>query len=202
MDAGTDLFYLFKSFGIFTLFAPFLLVFSLIWGLLRKSSIFGPGKERLYGLIAFSISAYFVASMGLVQFTQKFFSFFFYEMLVILMILLTFSLFVPTPSSQGSGYGGIVMGILGLTVVIALLYASSTGGEQIVDSNPFKAVIDILSNILIKTGLIYVIIFFVIVAIVINWATGSSSIDIKNKARDVLVITDKELEKMLENLRK
>ncbi len=165
------------QYGIFTIIAPFLLIFSLIYGLIRKARLFGnkSESERIYAVISFAIAMYFVYKVGLVFFTARFISFFFYEMLVLLMILIGLSIFIGFGnSSQNSNLNRIrtvVQGILGLTVVFAFLYAASYDPEGVGVWS--QQIVETIFLFLIESGLLAILIIFLILFALIHWMTST-----------------------------
>ncbi|BBL45857.1 hypothetical protein MJ1_0715 [Nanobdella aerobiophila] len=183
MDLGSYIYLLFSEYGIFTIVAPFLLIFSLLYGLLRKTGLFGkdnPNKERLYAIISIALSFYYLYNLGAVIFTQDFISFFFFEFLVLFFILMIIGLlasisqgFQPKEEEKGlynkyknSAYNSLV-GILGLLVLFAFMYASSfsftsfgAGASNILYS---------IFSFLINTGLLPLIIIFGVLFGIIGW---------------------------------
>jgi len=177
MDFSSFIYNLFSEYGIFTFVAPFLLVFSLLYGSLRKIGLFGkdnPNKEKLYAIISMVIAFYYLYDISDVIFTSNFISFFFFEVLVIFFILMIIALM----ASISEPYKGdeefqrykrsshnVIVGFITLTVLFAFLYASST------DFNGFGASAqNVMTEIfltLIYTGLLpYLIIGgFVIAAL-------------------------------------
>jgi len=177
MDFSSFIYNLFSEYGIFTFVAPFLLVFSLLYGSLRKTGLFGrdnPNKEKLYAIISMVIAFYYLYNISDVIFTSNFISFFFFEVLVIFFILMIIALMagISEPYKgdeefqryKQSAHNAIV-GFITLTVLFAFLYASSS------DFNGFGAsaqnmIAEILLA-LISTGLLpfLIIIGFIIAAI-------------------------------------
>ena len=177
MDFPSFIYNLFSEYGIFTFVAPFLLVFSLLYGSLRKIGLFGkdnPNKEKLYAIISMVIAFYYLYDISDVIFTSNFISFFFFEVLVIFFILMIIALM----ASISEPYKGdeefqrykrsshnVIVGFITLTVLFAFLYASS------VDFNEFgSSAQNVMTEIfltLIYTGLLpYLIIGgFVIAAL-------------------------------------
>jgi len=177
MDFSSFIYTLFSEYGIFTFVAPFLLVFSLLYGSLRKIGLFGrdnPNKEKLYAIISMVIAFYYLYNISYVIFTSNFISFFFFEVLVIFFILMIIALMagISEPYKGDEefqkykqySYNGIV-GFMTLSVLFAFLYASS------VDFNGFGATAqNMIAEILlalISTGLLpfLIIIGFIIAAI-------------------------------------
>ena len=185
MDPVSLLYNLFSEYGIFTIIAPFLLIFSLTYGLLRKTNLFGkdnPTKEKLYGIIAFAISFYYIYKLSAVIFTQYFISFFFFEVLVLFFLLMIIALLSGIGKGlelsedekrlfedyKKKGHNAFV-GFLGLLVLFAFMYASSISftsfGYQSMN------IITQIVLILIETGLLPIIIIMAILLGVIAWAT-------------------------------
>ena len=200
MDVTTLLYLTFSEYGIFTLVAPFLLIFSLTYGLLRKTGLFGkdnPLKEKLYAIIAFVISFYYLYNMQTVIFTQKFLSFFFYETLVLFFLLMIIALLgaisKPYESKdelynkyKNTAYNSLV-GFLGLLVLFAFMYASSQSftsfGQQAMN------IITQIFLVLLNSGLLSIIIIFAIIIGILAWATSKpgSSEEWKKKAKYLVI---------------
>jgi len=177
MDFSSFIYNLFSEYGIFTFVAPFLLVFSLLYGSLRKTGLFGrdnPNKEKLYAIISMVIAFYYLYNISDVIFTSNFISFFFFEVLVIFFILMIIALMagISEPYKGDEEFQrykqyshNVAVGLITLTVLFAFLYASS------VDFNGFgESAQNIIAEILlalISTGLLplLIIIGFVIAAI-------------------------------------
>jgi fumarate reductase subunit C len=178
MDLSSFIYNLFSEYGIFTFVAPFLLVFSLLYGSLRKIGLFGkdnPNKEKLYAIISLVIAFYYLYNISDVIFTSNFISFFFFEVLVIFFILMIIALMagISEPYKENDkefqrykeSSHNVIVGFITLTVLFAFLYASST------DFNGFGASAqNIIAEIflaLIYTGLLpfLIIIGFVIAAL-------------------------------------
>jgi len=180
MDYASFIYALFSEYGIFTIVAPFLLVFSLLYGSLRKIGLFGknnPNAEKLYAIISIVIAFYYLYSISAVIFTSNFISFFFFEVLVIFFILMIIAMM----ASISEPYRGdeeferykqyshnVIVGFITLTVLFAFLYASS------VDFSEFGAtaqniILEILFT-LISTGLLPLIILIGIIAGALYWA--------------------------------
>ncbi|MFZ8856132.1 MAG: hypothetical protein ACO2OX_02990 [Candidatus Nanopusillus sp.] len=142
MEPSSFIYNLFSQYGIFTFVAPFLLVFSLLYGSLRKIGLFGkdnPNKEKLYAIISIVIAFYYLYSISAVIFTSYFISFFFFEVLIIFFILMIIALMagILEPYKGDDEFQkykqsshNIIVGILTLTVLFAFLYASSANFEE------------------------------------------------------------------------
>ncbi|MGC9132810.1 MAG: hypothetical protein ACP5GJ_00140 [Nanopusillaceae archaeon] len=198
MDVASFIYLLFSEYGIFTIIAPFLLIFSLTYGLLRKTNLFGkdnPAKEKLYGIIALAISFYYIYDLGGVIFTQHFLSFFFFEVLVLFFILMIISLFgiisKPYESKdplyqkyKNTAYNSLV-GILGLLVLFAFMYASSQSFNLFGQSS--ANILSMILTILINTGLLPVIIIIGILIGIIYWIIHPGSPNTKKKTKYIII---------------
>lgn len=184
-SSGNVFYSLYQQFGIFNLVAPFLLIFALIYGLLRKTQIFKnvQNADRIYAVIAFVISLYYIYSVGLVNFTQTFLAFFFYEMIILFMILLALSLLnlfsskeenYPELETAKRNISAVITGLLGLTVLFAFLYAASSSSSSF-GQGTFSVLNAILYE-LIYSGLIYILVIVVIFIGVIYWMTKPSNV--------------------------
>jgi fumarate reductase subunit C len=179
MDFSSFIYTLFSEYGIFTFVAPFLLVFSLLYGSLRKTGLFGkdnPNKEKLYAIISMVIAFYYLYNISDVIFTSNFISFFFFEVLVIFFILMIIALM----AGLSEPYRGdeeferyrqyshnVAVGFITLTVLFAFLYASSTDFNGL-GAAAQNIIIEIMLA-LIYTGLLPFLIIIGFVAAAIYW---------------------------------
>jgi len=177
MDFSSSIYNLFSEYGIFTFVAPFLLVFSLLYGSLRKTGLFGrdnPNKEKLYAIISMVISFYYLYNISDVIFTSNFISFFFFELLVIFFILMIIALMagISEPYEGDDEFKrykqyshNVIVGFITLTVLFAFLYASSVDFNGL-GASAQNIIIEILLA-LIYTGLLpfLIIIGFIIAAL-------------------------------------
>jgi cbb3-type cytochrome oxidase subunit 3 len=212
MDFSSFIYNLFSEYGIFTFVAPFLLVFSLLYGSLRKTGLFGrdnPNKEKLYAIISIVIAFYYLYNISDVIFTSNFISFFFFEVLVIFFILMIIALMagISEPYKGDEefqkykqySYNGIV-GFMTLSVLFAFLYASS------VDFNGFGATAqNVIAEILltlISTGLLpfLIIIGFIIAAI--YWIYRKEPPKKKRRRRYLLIAPGESIYDLAERVRR
>jgi len=177
MDFSSFIYTLFSEYGIFTFVAPFLLVFSLLYGSLRKTGLFGkdnPNKEKLYAIISMVIAFYYLYNISDVIFTSNFISFFFFEVLILFFILMIIALMagISEPYKGDEEFErykqyshNVIVGFLTLTVLFAFLYASSVNFDGF-GSTAQNLIAEILLA-LIYTGLLpfLIIIGFVVAAI-------------------------------------
>jgi len=161
-----------NNYGISTLLGPFLVVFTMLYGLLHKIGIF-KNQERIIVAISFAFSLYYIASIDVILFTQKFFAMFFYEILTILLILLAFSIFAKSPEDRDinkrKSRQSAFSGVLGLSVVIAALYAfrGDPAGTGAVSQN----ILQTLYEYIIETGLFTLLVLVGTFILLMKWMT-------------------------------
>jgi len=202
MDFSSFIYNLFSEYGIFTFVAPFLLVFSLLYGSLRKTGLFGkdnPNKEKLYAIISIVIAFYYLYNISDVIFTSNFISFFFFEILVIFFILMIIALMagISEPYRGDEEFErykqyshNVIVGFITLTVLFAFLYASST------DFNGFGAaaqniIIEIMLA-LIYTGLLPFLIIIGFLAAAIYWVYHKEETPKKKRKKRYFVLAPAE----------
>ena len=83
-----------KDFGFFDVVLPFLLVFTIVFGVLEKTKLFGTTdkkpKQNINAMIAFVIALFFVAATNLVEATAQFLP----QVVVLLITLMSFMMLV------------------------------------------------------------------------------------------------------------
>ena len=179
MDFGLFIHNLFSEYGIFTFVAPFLLVFSLLYGSLRKIGLFGrdnPNKEKLYAIISIVITLYYLYDISAVIFTSNFISFFFFEILVIFFILMIIALM----AGMSEPYEGdeefqkykqsshnVIVGLITLAILFAFLYASSVNFSGFGEAAQ-NIILEIIV-ILLSSGLLPIIVIIGILIGVLYW---------------------------------
>ena len=201
-----DIYYILENYGFFNFIGPFFVVFSLIYGTLRKSRIFGKVKnaEKIYIVISFILTFYYLYSLSTVEYTQRVLSFFFYEILTLLLILIAISFLftIVTPTGEEKRISSsAISGIFSLIVIIAFLYASLSSPGQA--GSGAASFMQNIWDFLITSGLLMVIIPLVIIIIVILWVTTPTkrSKSIKQKAKNTLIVTDTTLDDLFKRLR-
>jgi len=214
MDFSSFIYNLFSEYGIFTFVAPFLLVFSLLYGSLRKTGLFGkdnPNKEKLYAIISMVIAFYYLYNISDVIFTSNFISFFFFEVLIIFFILMIIALMAGISESykeeddefkRYKQYShNVIVGFITLTVLFAFLYASSTDFNGL-GASAQNIIAEILLA-LIYTGLLpfLIIIGFVIAAI--YWVYHKEERPKKKRnMKKIILAFDKDIKDLSENTAK
>jgi len=198
MDLSSFIYALFSEYGIFTIVAPFLLVFSLLYGSLRKIGLFGrnnPSAEKLYAIISIVIAFYYLYSISDVIFTANFISFFFFEVLVIFFILMIIAIM----ASISEPYRGdeeferykqyshnVIVGLITLTVLFAFLYASSVNFNEF-GATAQNIILEILFT-LISTGLLPVLIIIGIIAGALYWVLHKEKYPKKKLRRYIALV--------------
>lgn len=127
-----------KTYGIFEFYLPFLLVFTLFFGLLQKIKIFGEQSKNINIIIALVAALYvMVYSPAAITITQ-FFSTFFTQTSIVLVTLLVGIMIVglvASPILQGKKWEEFGKRALGGVVLIAVLIGVSifylSGGPQL-----------------------------------------------------------------------
>ena len=175
VDFGYQLLDYMNTLGIFTIIGPFLVVFSLFYGILHKSKIFGTAQtaEKIYAVISFALAIFYLYNVKTVLFTQAFLSFFFYELLLLFLLLIAISLiarFVEDTSEQKTIKRHYISGILSLTVLLAFLYASMQGTEYY--GSLAESILTNIFMYLASSGLLLVIIMFIILIAIVAWMTS------------------------------
>ncbi|MEM5880163.1 MAG: hypothetical protein QXQ16_02650 [Candidatus Aenigmatarchaeota archaeon] len=187
-----DIYQLFENYGFFHFIGPFLVIFSLIYGGLRKTGLFGNVKksEKLYVLISISIAFYYIYSLSTVEYTQKVLSFFFYEILALFFILIILGFIYGYFEAKGEGEAkpSVVAGLLTLTVIFAFLYASLSHSEE------FGYHISNAISSIVSSELIITIFIFVAIILIIWWMTSPGKTDIKKKTKEILSTIDSTFE--------
>lgn len=195
-----DVYAIFENYGFFHFIGPFLIIFSLIYGSLRKIGLFGKAKnaEKFYVIIAISIAFYYIYSIATVEYTQKVLSFFFYEVLALFFILLILGLLYNSFKSdvEGKPRPNILAGLLILTVIFAFLYASISHPEEIGSS------IEGAFSYIFESDLFIILILLGILIIIVAWVTSSGKTKPTQKAKNILITTDATLDDLFKKLSK
>jgi len=181
-------------------------MFSLLYGTLRKSMLFGKVEtaEKIYIVIAFALTFFYLYNLSVIGLTQKVLSFFFYEMLTILLILIALSFLFTAVSTKGEGgqpKTSVLSGIFGFLVILAFLYASISSPSEVGES--ISSFIGGIWLFLVTSGLLIILIPLGIIIAVIYWVTSPSKkgTSIKEKPKNFLIITDTTLEDLYKRLR-
>ena len=196
-----------NNYGISTLFGPFLVVFTMIYGLLHKIGLF-KNQERIIVAISFVFSLYYIASINAILFSQRFFAMFFYEILTILLILIAFSIFARGPTGDENvrrRRQAILSGILGLTVVIAALYAFKGSPEQV--GSVSQGILEMLYKYIIETGLFTLLVMVGAFIILTKWLTSAPKKEeekkgLKERAKEYVKIPADLLEELIHREKK
>lgn len=171
MATFADLVALAKTYGIFEYYLPFVILFSLFYGLINKSKIFGTGGlENRLGLILSLGAALYVMAYTPVGFTMtQFFATFFTQTTVVLVTLLAFMMILAllVPLGPREGLRNIIEKHLGSVVLLGMAIAFglflSSGGLSIFPGIPF--IVGLSAQDLVILSLI------VLTVLVIWWMT-------------------------------
>ena len=88
-----DFFYQLQNAGIFEFVLPFLLIFTLVFGILEKTNIFGKGKKNINAVVALILGLLFVTQFEIVQTLNNFLPKISLFMIVAVMFLLIITFF-------------------------------------------------------------------------------------------------------------
>jgi len=153
---------LLQDFGFFSVVLPFLLVYSLIYGLLTKTNIFGSESEAqsVNQVIALSIGAFVITSTDVVNLMMGIIPQASFLLVVILMLMMMAALMgLKMGAGEGlfgmAGGGKTLFGIITL-VFLMIIDAGVEGGipivrqinELVIGSQPFLLQGEALSTIL------------------------------------------------------
>jgi len=160
------------AFGFFDVILPFLLVFTITFGVLEKSNLFGTGKKNLNSMIAFSVGFLVIAATQITTAIQLSVP----KVAFMLLILISFLLLVGSllgPQEKGldflSLFGSLkTPWLVVIAVAILAIFLSSVGWlEYITDFFNANLGDPVLSSL----------VFIVVMVAIIAWITkkGGSS---------------------------
>ena len=117
---------------------PFLLVFAVIYGILRYAKTFGEEKEGLHAIIALAIASMVIFSPGAVALIEEMIPWFVVMFLVILMIIMSFMFFGTKEAEFMSALknSSIVTWVIVFSVIIVLFSFSNVYGQQLLTGEP------------------------------------------------------------------
>lgn len=161
------------AFGFFDIILPFLLVFTITFGVLEKSNLFGPGKKNLNSMVAFSVGFLVVAATQITTAIQLSVP----KVAFMLLILISFLLLVGSmlgPSEKGWSLLELSENlkwpwITIVAVAILAIFLSSVGWLQ--------PIVDFF-NVHLGNPVLSTLIFIVVMIAIIFWITkggGKSS---------------------------
>lgn len=154
------------AFGFFDVVLPFLLVFTVTFGVLEKSNLFGAGKKNLNAMIAFTVGFLVVAATQITQAIQLSIP------KVAFMLIILISLLILVGSLMGKQEAGLdfftkftnlqsPLVIIIIVAVIAVFFSSVGWLQPIIDFfrvNIASPTLSSLIFLLIIGGIIYYII--------------------------------------------
>lgn len=157
-----------------TIVLPFVLIFTLLFAILEKSNLLGPGKKQVNAIISFVIAAIFVTFSTQVNWIRQFSVFLAIGIVILFVLMLIWSFAVGTTKGDPfENYTWMKSGI-GWVAIIAVVAAALviTGYWSVVSnylSNP-----DSGSNI----------IFIVLIVAAIAWVLSSGKSEEKKDKKD------------------
>lgn len=112
-----------EEIGVFEVLLPFLLVFTLSFGVLQKSKILGETGKQLNTIVSFVIALLFVRNQTLVSLINRFLPNVSIFMIIILMFLLLVGIFV---GKEHSGWTGNLLGLAFIVSLVFIIWALSS----------------------------------------------------------------------------
>ncbi len=116
---------LMRSMGVFDFFVPFILVFTIIYGVLEKTEVFGKKRHDINSMIALSMALMFAITGWAVRATQNFLPWVGLLAIVIISFLMLTAMFWPKLSDLQSNkaikYGGVIT-VLIIFILVILYY--------------------------------------------------------------------------------
>jgi hypothetical protein len=109
-----------EELGVFDILLPFLLIFTITFGVLQKSQLFGKDKKNLNVIVALVLALLFVRNTSLVSLVNRFLPNISIFMVVILMFLLLIGLF---SGKAHAGWTGLMMGSAALLSAVFIVWA-------------------------------------------------------------------------------
>lgn len=103
----------FESIGVFDIAMPFLLVFTLTFGVLEKIQLFGTNKKNINLVVSLVLSFLAIRNIFLIQLLNRFLP----NVAMFLIIILMFLLLLGT-------FGGVLTGFQGLMAIFALIISA------------------------------------------------------------------------------
>ena len=157
-------------YGLFDIILPFLLIFSLIYMILELSGLLEIDNNdvigrRLNALFSFSFALLAMANKSLISWLESFIP-------QASLLILGFFLLAMIMGISGKGVPGYVKGILGLIVIGILLWLAVNALQFGGNATPVTNALSYVLNALIQSGLLGIIIIFLILVVVMAWATG------------------------------
>ena len=129
-----------QGIGVFDFYIPFILMFSIFYGLLMKSKIFGdsttnPQVRTINTLISFAAAMSVLLWLPLEGISLgEYFGTFFGQILVVFMTLLVFLLIISMSTPEGDNgidFSSMLSYVVPVAFILALLVFTSSGGFEI-----------------------------------------------------------------------
>jgi len=184
-----------KKFGIFEFYLPFVLMFTIFYGLLNKSKVFGEPKEkqvRNINVIVSFVAALFVMVSPLGFSMTEFFGTFFTQTMVILALLLSFSLifYMMVPADvmkemfkKPSEYAMIIIPVAILLVLIIFI---SVGGLGIFGIKLGRPGLPTIPGLGLSSEDLVVIVLIIVFVLVIWFITRGEKTEKPAEGREIV----------------
>ena len=106
--------------GVYDIFLPFLLIFSIVFAILEKTSILGKDKTNINVIVSVVIGLLLVVQRGIVEIINLFLP---RVSLIIVVILVVLLLIAMVVGKEFTGLKGITLGIAVIVILIAVIIA-------------------------------------------------------------------------------
>jgi len=103
----------FESIGVFDIALPFLLVFTITFGILQKIQLFGTNKKNIDLIVSLVLAFLAIRNLFFIDMLNRFLP----NVAMLLIIILMFLLFLGT-------FGGVSSGFQGVMAILALLFSA------------------------------------------------------------------------------
>jgi len=111
-----------EKFGFYDVVIPFLLVFTLVFGVLQKIKIFGKESKQYNALISVTIALLFVAASNLVEAVNQYMPVIGLVLAMFLGLMLMLGMFGVKEGSKGvQTLGWVLAGLVSITIGLAYL---------------------------------------------------------------------------------
>ena len=153
---------LMRSMGVFDFFIPFILVFTIVYGILEKTQVFGKNRHDINSMIALSMALMFAITGWAVRATQNFLPWVGLLAIVIISFLMLTAMFWPRLSDLQSNraikYGGTIT-VLVIFILIILYYTGLFNTAANVSTETIEEVIAVIITLALFIGGIAIVVF-------------------------------------------
>jgi hypothetical protein len=153
----------FGDIGLFDVVLPFLLVFTIVFGVLEKSNVLGKDKKNLNAMVAFCTGFFVVASAQLVALISEFVA---YSALVLVILIMFMILYGSLHSEQTEGIaledGWLKFFTVLVVISLAFIFLNATGwlipAWDFVSSGWNQQIVGTVALLLVLGGIMYFIV--------------------------------------------